>query len=102
MFAVIGASGSTNIAPDAGYPENMSSYDDSLVGYTATSNAINSKDLVLNGWSIYGSNGVRTLTLKKDEDNTKYLQFASNGCRVNVINLTVIRITCHIYLEDII
>ena len=38
-FAVIGASGSTNIAPDAGYPENMSSYDDSLVGYTATSNA---------------------------------------------------------------
>ena len=64
-FAVIGASGSTNIAPDAGYPENMSSYDDSLVGYTATSNAINSKDLVLNGWSIYGSNGVRTLTLKK-------------------------------------
>ena len=78
-FAVIGASGSTNIAPDAGYPENMSSYDDSLVGYTATSNAINSKDLVLNGWSIYGSNGVRTLTLKKDEDNTKYLQFASNG-----------------------
>ena len=78
-FAVIGASGSTNIAPDAGYPENMSSYDDSLVGYTATSNAINSKDLVLNGWSIYGSNSVRTLTLKKDEDNTKYLQFASNG-----------------------
>ena len=78
-FAVIGASGSTNIAPDAGYPENMSSYDDSLVGYTATSNTINSKDLVLNGWSIYGSNGVRTLTLKKDEDNTKYLQFASNG-----------------------
>ncbi len=49
----------------------MSSYDDSLVGYTATSNTINSKDLVLNGWSIYGSNGVRTLTLKKDEDNTK-------------------------------
>ena len=64
-FAVIGASGSTNIAPDAGYPENMSSYDDSLVGYTATSNAINSKDLVLNGWSIYGSNGVRHLRRMK-------------------------------------
>ena len=79
-FAVIGASGGgDNLAPDAGYPEDMSNYDDDLVDYKATANGLNDKDVVLNNWSIYGSNGARTLTLKKDADDTKYLQFASNG-----------------------
>lgn len=79
-FAVIGASGGgNNLAPAAGYPENMSDYDDDLVGFKATADGINSQDVVLNNWSIYGSNGARTLTLEKDEDDTKYLRFASNG-----------------------
>ncbi|MGN0164447.1 MAG: hypothetical protein ACI4EA_12860, partial [Candidatus Ornithomonoglobus sp.] len=79
-FAVIGASSSgTNLAPAAGYPENMSDYDDALVGFVGTSNAINSQDLVLNNWSMYGSNGTRSLSLQKDEDGTKYLRFAING-----------------------
>ncbi|MBQ8301765.1 MAG: hypothetical protein IJX57_07395, partial [Clostridia bacterium] len=43
------------------------------------SNAINSQDLVLNSWSMYGSNGTRTLALAADEDGTKYLRFAING-----------------------
>lgn len=79
-FAVIGASGSGgNIAPEAGYPEDMSDYATALVGYTATANTITGQDLVLNNWSIYGSNNSRTLTLEKDDDGTKYLRFASNG-----------------------
>lgn len=79
-FAVIGASGaSNNIAPAAGYPVDMSDYDDDLIGYSATSNGETTQDLVLNNWSIYGSNGSRTLTLNKDDDGTKYLRFASNG-----------------------
>lgn len=79
-FAVIGASGSgANIAPATGYPENMSGYDDALVGYTATANGITDRDIVLNNWSIYGSNGARTLKLLKDDDGTKYLQFHNNG-----------------------
>lgn len=79
-FAVTGASDSgTNIAPKAGYYESMSSYADDLVGYTATANSVDGQDLVLDNWSIYGSNGARTLTLNKDEDGTKYLRFASNG-----------------------
>ena len=90
-FAVIGASGSgNNLAPAAGYPEDMSSYADDLVGYKATANGINDRDLVLNSWSIYGSNGARTLTLNKDEDGTKYLRFASNsgsGSTVGVYQL---------------
>lgn len=79
-FAVIGASGeSNNLAPSLGYPVEMNEYDDALVGYAATSNGVNTQDIVLNNWSIYGSNGSRTLTLNKDEDGTKYLRFASNG-----------------------
>ncbi|MBQ3464015.1 MAG: hypothetical protein IJH36_13115, partial [Clostridia bacterium] len=79
-FAVIGANGGgDNLAPAAGYPEDMSSYDNDLVGYKALANGSNSQDVVLNNWSIYGSNEARTLTLKKDADDTKYLQFASNG-----------------------
>lgn len=79
-FAVIGAtSAGTNLAPETGYYENMSHYADDLVGYQGTSNGETTKDLVLNNWSIYGSNGARTLTLNQDEDSTKYLRFGSNG-----------------------
>lgn len=78
--AVIGASDSgSNLAPKAGYPESMNSYDDALVDYKGTANGLTSGDVVLNQWSIYGSNGARTLQLKKDEDGTKFLQFHSNG-----------------------
>lgn len=78
-FAVIGAAGRTDIAPKSGYPEEMNDYADDLVGYKATANGINDQDLVLNNWSIYGSNGARTLTLEKDEDGTKFLRFHNNG-----------------------
>ncbi len=80
-FAVIGASGSdeNQLAPARGYPVSMNEYEDSLVGYKGTSNAVNSRDVLLNSWSIYGSNGARTMTLVKDEDGTKSLEFASNG-----------------------
>lgn len=79
-FAVIGASAAgNNLAPKAGYPVNMSDYDDALVGFVGTSDAVNSQDLVLNGWSMYGSNGTRTFSLAKDDDGTKYLRFAING-----------------------
>ncbi len=90
-FAVIGASeASTNIAPETGYPENMSDYADGLVGYAATANAITGQDLVLNNWSIYGSSSTRTLTLEQDEDGTKYLRFAAgsgSGSTVGVYQL---------------
>lgn len=80
-FAVTGASaGDKNqLAPAVGYPVNMNDYADSLVGYEGTSNLINSRDLVLNNWSVYGSNGKRSLKLVKDADGTKSLEFASNG-----------------------
>lgn len=80
-FAVLGAGNQkeTQLAPQAGYPVNMNDYKDSLVGYEATANGIKDKDIVLNGWSIYGSNGARTLKLVKEEDGTKSLEFASNG-----------------------
>ncbi len=80
-FAVIGASAANDsqLAPAAGYPVNMNDYVDSLVGYLGTSNGINTKDIILNNWSIYGSNGARTMELVKDEDGTKSIKFASNG-----------------------
>lgn len=80
-FAVIGASGidENQLAPAKGYPVNMNDYVDSLVGYVGTSSAVNSKDVVLNNWSIYGSNDARTMKLVKDADGTKSLEFASNG-----------------------
>ncbi len=79
-FAVVGgASAGTNIAPAPGYPENMNDYSDTLVGYQGTSTGETTQDLVLNNWSIYGSNGVRSMVLAQDDDGTKYLQFNSNG-----------------------
>lgn len=79
-FAVIGATGSDSnqLAPATGYPVNMDDYADSLIGYEGTSNGINTKDLVLNNWSVYGSNGKRTMKLVKI-DNKKAIEFASNG-----------------------
>lgn len=78
-FAIIASTGSANLIPAVGYPVDMSDYADSLVGYKATADGINSRDMVLNNWSIYGSNGSRTLKLTKLEDGSKALEFASNG-----------------------
>ena len=80
-FAVIGANGSdeNQLAPAIGYPVSMNDYPDSLVGYLGTSNGINTRDIVLNNWSIYGSNAARTLKLVKDGDGTKSLEFSANG-----------------------
>ncbi len=80
-FAVIGGMGvdANRLAPAAGYYADMNDYVDSLVGYQGTAKEINEKDLVLNNWSIYGSNSARTLKLVKDADGTKALEFASNG-----------------------
>ena len=80
-FAVIGAGDQpdTQIAPDAGYPVNMNTYSDNLVGYMGTSNGEKTRDIILNNWSIYGSNAARTMKLVKDEDGTKSIEFASNG-----------------------
>ena len=80
-YAIIGANSTseTQLVPKAGYPDSMDSYVDSLVGYEGTSKDINSQDLVLNNWSMYGSNSARTMKLVKDDDGTKSIEFASNG-----------------------
>lgn len=80
-FAIIGANSvsTTQLAPKAGYPESMDTYVESLVGYSGTATGITSQDLVLNNWSIYGSNGSRTIKLVKDDDGAKSIEFASNG-----------------------
>ncbi|NDO18258.1 hypothetical protein FMM68_01030 [Lachnospiraceae bacterium MD329] len=78
-YAILGNAATSNIIPAGGYPVNMSDYPDSLVGYKATSNDINTRDLVLNNWSIYGSNAARNLELVKYEDGSKGLQFAATG-----------------------
>lgn len=79
-FAVIGATAkdANQLIPDLGYPESMDDLPDSLVGYVGTANGINSKDLILNNWSIYGSNAARTMKLVEMEGR-KALEFASNG-----------------------
>ena len=80
-FAIIGDSnkGATQIVPEAGYPTDMNKYPESLVGYVGQSKDLNSKDIILDNWSIYGSNSARTLKLVKDSDGVKSLEFASNG-----------------------
>lgn len=79
-FAIIGStsSDSNQLYPMAGYPVYTDSYADSMVGYQikATSDAY--RDLVLSGWTIYGSNGARTLTLSEDEYG-KYFEFSKGG-----------------------
>jgi hypothetical protein len=80
-FAIIGAnsSNSSQIIPETGYPTDMNDYGDSLVGYYGTSNELTSKDVILNNWSIYGSNTSRTMQLVQDEDGTKSIGFFTNG-----------------------
>lgn len=79
-FAVIGATAKddSQLIPDLGYPESMDDLPDSLLGYVGTSDGINTKDVILNNWSIYGSNGARTMKLVEKEGR-KALEFASNG-----------------------
>ncbi len=78
-YAVLGSTATSNIIPEGGYPVDMSDYPDSLVGYQATSTGQTTKDLVLNNWSIYGSNGARSLQLVKYDDGTKALKFDKVG-----------------------
>ncbi|MGN1115774.1 MAG: hypothetical protein ACI4TH_04335, partial [Candidatus Ornithomonoglobus sp.] len=80
-FVIIGANAanSNQIIPQTGYPIDMNDYGDSLVGYYGTSNELTSQDVILNNWSIYGSNGARTMQLVKDEDGTKSILFSTNG-----------------------
>ena len=78
-YAILGETVSGNIIPAAGYPENFSQYADTIVGYKATADGLTTKDLLLNNWSIYGSNPARDLLLVQYEDGTKGLQFASTG-----------------------
>ncbi len=79
-FAVLGASSkdANQIVPAGGYPACMDDYADSLVNYVGTANTLNGKDIVLNNWSIYGSNGARTLKLV-EVDGKKAIEFAANG-----------------------
>lgn len=88
-FAVIGASGGGGIAPAAGYPEDMSDYDNSLIGYSGTTTGnISGKDIVLNNWTIYGGNAQplsletsnQTTTNSKGEETLeKYLKLSGTG-----------------------
>ncbi len=78
-FVVVGtdSANASQLVPDAGYPVNMNDYADSLVGYVGTANTINGRDIILNNWSIYGSNADRSFRLVKDADGTKSLEFTS-------------------------
>ena len=74
-FVIINAAADpTQIAPAAGYPTDYKDYGDGLVGYQAAPGGQKDMDTVF-GWTIYGSNGARTLTLVKDEDGVKSLEF---------------------------
>ncbi len=78
--AVLGAADApaNRLAPPAGYPISMDEHGDSLTGYQGTANTEKAGDIVLNNWSIYGSNGARTLSLE-EVGGKKALKFASNG-----------------------
>ena len=80
-FAVIGATASDagQLAPATGYPANMDEYGDSLVGYVGTAKGVKDQDLILNGWSIYGSNAARTMELVKDAYGKKSIEFSNGG-----------------------
>lgn len=79
-YAILGRAETENIVPQGGYPVDFSEYPDSLVGYKATAEGLTDKDLVLNGWSIYGSNAARDLELVKDEaTGKKALKFSATG-----------------------
>lgn len=80
-FAILGsqAKGATHMAPDGGYPVDMNSYSDTLVGYVGTATGDKDKDPVLNNWSMFGSNGTRYMKLVKDENDVKSIEFGING-----------------------
>ena len=79
-FAVLGAqaASSSQLAPAAGYPASMDDYAASMVGYAGTSNGLKTQDIILNNWSIYGSNGSRSMELA-EISGKKAIKFASNG-----------------------
>ncbi len=80
-YAVIGSqnAAANQLAPALGYPKDMNFYGDSLVGYQATADGADARDLILNNWTSYGSNKVREIILEKDADNIKSLKFSSSG-----------------------
>lgn len=67
------------IYPPAGYPIDLNDYADSLVGYSIVGTAQDYADEILPNWSIYGSNASRTLSLNKDENGDKYMEFSTGG-----------------------
>lgn len=77
-YALLQDSASANFLPNQGYPVSFNDYADTLLGYQATELGYQQKDTVF-GWSIYGGNASRTLTLKKGDDGDKYFEFSSNG-----------------------
>jgi len=78
--AVLGSTDApaNRLAPLAGYPISMDELGNSLVGYQGTANTEKAGDIVLNNWSIYGSNAARSISLE-EVNGKKALKFASNG-----------------------
>lgn len=67
------------IYPPAGYPVDLNEYADSLVGYSIAGTGQDYRDEILPNWSMYGSNGSRVMTLNKDENGDKYIEFSQGG-----------------------
>lgn len=78
------------VLPLAGYPSNLSSYPDALVGYTVVKENFGaSKDLILGEWCVAGSD-THTGVLKADADGTKYVQIdAKTTKKSHVITKTI-------------
>lgn len=78
------------VLPLAGYPSNLSSYPDALVGYTVVKETVGaSKDLILGEWCVAGSD-THTGVLKADADGTKYVQIdAKTTKKSHVITKTI-------------
>ena len=77
---------SNQVLPLAGYPKDLSSYPDALVGYTVVKETYGGgNDLLFGGWSMAGSDNPSG-TLTSDADGTKYLRFtASNQKKSHVL-----------------
>ena len=76
---------SNQVLPLAGYPKDLSSYPDALVGYTLVREAYgNSRDLLVGGWCTAGSD-TNTGTLMVDNDGTKFLRSNANQKKSHVI-----------------
>lgn len=80
MINASSTSDASQIYPPAGYPVNLNEYPDSLVGYQVSQGTITDKDPLLAHWASVGSNGARSLSLKKDETTgDKYIEISNVG-----------------------